>query len=107
MQYDVPMSDPSELPQLLTEMVDVSKEYIKSETIDPIRRLGSVSAKSVAAGALFATGALLLAIAGLRYTSEIAPSSELWQIGIRALFAVGLLLVVGAGARLVKNYRND
>lgn len=83
-------------------MVDVSKEYIKSEAIDPIRRLGSVSAKGAAAGALFATGGFLLAIAGLRYASEIAPSGELWQIGVRALFAVGLLLVVGAGTRLVK-----
>jgi len=96
------MSDPSELPQLVTELVDVSKEYIKAETIAPIRRLGGVSAKSVLAGLLFATGAFLLAIAGLRYTSDVAPSSELWQIGVRAMFAIGLLIVVGAGSRLVK-----
>jgi formate/nitrite transporter FocA (FNT family) len=102
MRYDVPVSDRSELPQLVTEMVDVSKEYIKAEVIAPVRRLGGVSAKSVLAGVLFATGGFLLAIAGLRYAAAVAPDSDLWQIGVRAMFAIGLLIVVAAGSWMVK-----
>ena len=102
MRYDDLVSDSSELPQLVTEMVDVSKEYMKDEVIAPIRSLGRVLSKSVLAGALFAIGGLLLAIAGLRYAATTAPGSYLWQIGVRALFAIGLLAVVAAGWRMVK-----
>ena len=102
MGYDDPVSDPSELPQLVTEMVDVSKEYIKGEVITPVRRLGGVSAKSVLAGVLFATGGFLLSIAGLRYAAAAAPASDLWQIGVRAVFASGLLILVAGGSKMVK-----
>ena len=56
------MSDITELPQLVTEMVEVSKEYLRDETIAPIKRLGAYSAKTVGAGILFALGAFLLAV---------------------------------------------
>jgi hypothetical protein len=95
------VSDITELPQLVTEMVEVSKEYLRDETIAPIKRLGAYSAKTIGAGVLFALGAFLLTVAAKRYISDISPDGELIQMGVRAGFAVVLIGIIGLGAKIV------
>lgn len=93
------MSDPRELPQLVTELVDMSKEYLRQETIEPARRLGKVAGFGLAAGVLFSIGALLLAIAALRLVVDLLPDTELWSV---LGYVIATLLAGGAAALIVQ-----
>ncbi len=87
----------SELPQLAAELVDLSKQYLRQETLEPAKRLGKVAGFSVGAGFLFAIASILLATAGMRLLVDVLPEGELW----RALALFGSALVLGGTAGLV------
>ena len=89
------MTDVSELPQLAGELVDLSKEYLRQETLEPAKRLGKVAGLSVGAGVLVSIGVILLATAGMRYLIEVFPEGGLWTA--LALFASALVSAGIAG----------
>ncbi|NIA24614.1 MAG: hypothetical protein GWP04_03505 [Gammaproteobacteria bacterium] len=81
------MSDVSEIPEQVGELIDLSKQYLREQTIEPAKRLGRVAGMGLAAAALFSIGALLLAIAGTRLLIRVLPDGDLWS-------ALGLLISV-------------
>ena len=89
------MSNLSELPQLTTELVDMSKEYLRQETLEPAKRLGRVAGFSVGAGLLAAIGVILLATAGMRFLIDVFPEGGLWTA--LALFTSALVAAGVAG----------
>jgi hypothetical protein len=89
------MSKVNELPQLAGELVELSKEYLRQETLEPAKRLGKVAGFSVGAGILVALGAILLATAGMRYLIEVFPEGGLWTA--LALFTSALVSAGLAG----------
>ncbi|MGZ8783998.1 MAG: phage holin family protein [Acidimicrobiia bacterium] len=89
------MSNISELPQLAGELLDLSKQYLRQETLEPAKRLGKVAGLSVGAGILVAIGVILLATAGMRYLIEVLPEGGLWPA--LALFSSALVLAGVAG----------
>src|SRR3972149_5685039 len=58
------MSNVNELPQLAAELVELSKEYLRQETLEPAKRLGKVAGLSVGAG--------------MRFRIEVLPEGGLW-----------------------------
>lgn len=89
------MSELSELPQLTSELVDMSKEYLRQETLEPAKRLGKVAGFSVGAGMLMAIGVILLATAGMRFLIDVFPEGGLWEA--LALFTAALVCAGVAG----------
>ena len=89
------MSNMNEIPQMAGELVDLSKEYLLQETLEPAKRLGKVAGLSAGAGLLIAIGVILLATAGMRYLIEIFPEGGLWTA--LALFASALVSAGVAG----------
>lgn len=89
------MSELSELPQLTSELVDMSKEYLRQETLEPAKRLGKVAGFSVGAGMLMAIGVILLATAGMRFLIDVFPEGGLWKA--LALFTSALVCAGVAG----------
>ncbi len=86
-----------EIPQLLSELVEMSKTYLAQETVAPLRRVARFAGFSLLAGLLFAVGWLLLSIAGLRLVLDLLPDSALWSVlgyFIGAVVAVLLALFV-------------
>ncbi len=81
------MSDVSEIPEHVSELLDLSKQYLRQETIEPAKKLGRVAGMGLAAALLFAIGAVLLAIAGTRLLIGVLPDGELWS-------ALGLFISV-------------
>jgi hypothetical protein len=73
------MSDPKELPQLVTELTDLSKQYLIQETVEPAKRLGRVAGMGLAAGALFAFGAIFLGVALALLLVGVLPEGDLWK----------------------------
>ena len=90
------MAGPSELPQLVTEFVDMSKEYLRQETVEPAKRLGRYAGFAIAASFLFAIGGILLSIAGVRGIIDLLPDGPNWEALGYILAALAILIVIGA-----------
>ena len=60
------MARQAEIPQLATELYDLSKDYIEQEVVSPLRHTGRYLGLSLAGGGLLAIGWLLLAVAAVR-----------------------------------------
>jgi len=73
------MASPAELPDLVREFTDMSKEYLRQETVEPAKQLGRYAGFAVAAAFCFAVGALLLSIAGVRLIIDALPDGPNWS----------------------------
>jgi hypothetical protein len=89
------MAGPSELPQLVGEFVDMSKEYLRQETLDPAKRLGRFAGFTIGASLMFAFGGILLAIAGMRGIVYLLPDGPNWEALGYILAALAIGLVIG------------
>lgn len=87
------MADPKELPQLVTELVDMSKEYLRQETIEPAKALGRFAGAGFAAGVVFAVAALFFGLGAYALFGIVLPEGEWWVV-----LARGLTVIVTAGA---------
>ena len=89
------MAGATELPQLVTEFVDLSKEYLRQETVEPAKRLGRFAGFTVAASILFAIGGLLLSVAGMRGIIYLLPEGPNWSALGYVLAALAIAVVIG------------
>jgi len=90
-----PMAGVSELPQLVTEFVDLSKEYLRQETLEPAKRLGRFAGFTIGASFMFAVGSLLLAIAGMRGIIYLLPDGPNWSALGYVVAALAIALIIG------------
>jgi hypothetical protein len=91
------MADPRELPQLFTELLDMSKQYLRQETIEPAKRLGRFAGMGLGAGAVFAVAALFAGLGVYALFGQLLPEGEWWVVLARGLTA----LVTAAFAGLI------
>ncbi len=93
------MPGATELPQMVTEFVDMSKEYLRQETLEPAKRLGKFAGYTIGASIAFAIGGLLLAIAGMRGIIYLLPEGPNWSaLGyILGALALGVVIAVMVG----------
>ncbi len=87
------MAKPSELPELVGEFVDLSKEYLRQETLEPAKELGRYAGFSIGAGFAFALGMRCLSIAGMRWIIELLPEGPNWSALGYVLAALALALI--------------
>ena len=92
------MADPREIPQLTTELVDMSKEYLRQETIEPAKRLGRFAGMGLAAGVVFAFAALFAALGAYALFRAVLPDGDWWIVaarGFTVLFCGAVAGVIG------------
>lgn len=92
------MADPRELPQLVTELVDMSKAYLVQETVEPAKKLGRFAGMGLAAGLVFAIGALFLGFGAYALLKVVLPDGEWWLVlatGLSALFCGACAGLIG------------
>src|SRR5688572_29857885 len=88
------------IPQVATELWELSVAYAKQETVDPLKGLGRVLGYGVGGAILFGLGSVLLLLALLRAlqteTDSTFTGSLSWipylLVAIAALLLVGLLV---------------
>ncbi len=89
------MSPISELPDLVGEFIDMSREYLREGTMEPARRLGRLAGFSAAASLCFVLAAGFLAVAGMRWILRVMPDGIVWRgVGYLAA-ALGLVAATG------------
>jgi len=102
------MAGPAELPELIREFADMSRDYLLQETVEPAKQLGRYAAFSVAAAVAFAAGTLLVGIAGMRLAIRALPEGPNWSsLGYLIATAVLVLLaalLIKAGSREGKGF---
>ncbi len=89
------MAGATELPQMVTEFVDLSKEYLRQETLEPAKRLGRFAGFTIGASIMFAIGAMLLAIAAMRGIIYLLPEGPNWSALGYILGALAIALIIG------------
>ena len=98
------MPNPQEIPQLATELIDMSKEYLRQETIEPAKALGKHAGMGIGGAMVISLGAFFLVLglfAGLRMW---LPTGEWWEVLARFLTA---LASAGAAGIVVWRMQGD
>ncbi len=89
------MAKTSELPEMVGEFIDLSKQYIREQTIEPAKKLGRLAGFSFAGALLMALAAAFLAVAGARVIIEALPDGSIWSGFGYILASLALLLTTG------------
>jgi hypothetical protein len=98
------MAEPQEIPQIATELIDMSRGYLLQETIEPAKRLGKVAAKGVGGAMVLSIGAFLIAWAVYHSLKMVFPVGEWWVVLSRFLTA---LAAAGTAGIIVWRMQSD
>ncbi|MGH3649503.1 MAG: phage holin family protein [Acidimicrobiia bacterium] len=94
------MPDAKEIPNIAGELVEMSREYLRQEILDPANQLGKHAAMGVGGAVAMAIGAVCL-VWGLYYGLQLwLPDGEWWVV-----LARGLSAIVAAGAAGIFGWR--
>ncbi len=88
---------PQEIPELVTELATMSKEYLRQEVVEPAKRLGRFAGFGFAAGVMFSMASLLLTLGLFSLLRRLLPDTPWWSVGARFFTFIG----AGAGAALI------
>jgi hypothetical protein len=86
-----------EIPNVAQELIEMSTQYLKQETIEPAKRLGRHAGMGVGGAVLMALGAFLALLGVYNLMLMVLPQGEWWIVLARGITAV----VAAAGAGLV------
>lgn len=87
------MADPREIPQLTSELIDMSREYLRQETIEPAKQLGKHAGMGFGGAVVLSIGAFFLVLALYNGLVAVLPEGEWWVVLSRVITAV---VVAGA-----------
>jgi hypothetical protein len=98
---------PKSIPQVMTELKDLTVSYAKQETIEPVKGLGRFVAWGVSGSLVLAIGLGMIGLAGLRFmqseTGSMFTGSWSWA---PYLIATAFLAVL-AGASIAAIRRSE
>jgi hypothetical protein len=87
------MADIQEIPQLVRDLIDMSKDYLRQEVIEPIKNLGRHAGMGLGGAILFSLGAFIALLGVYSLLKMVLPESAWYVVLARLLTAV-----VGAAA---------
>jgi hypothetical protein len=89
------MTHPQEIPQIATDLVDLSREYLRQEIVEPAKHLGKEAGLGFGGAIVMAIGAVCLAW-GLYYgLIMVLPEGEWWVVLARGLTAIAAAAAAG------------
>lgn len=89
------MVDFKEIPHLAKDLVDMSKEYLRQETIEPAKALGKHAGMGFGGAILFSVGAFCALLGVYALMKMVLPETDWYEVLARVITAVVGLL--GAG----------
>ena len=75
----------------------MSREYLRQEIVEPVKKLGRVAGFGMGAAVLFSIGAVLLTLGLFSLLRRVLPDTPWWSVGARLFTFIG----AGAGAALI------
>lgn len=89
------MPDPKEIPQIAAELVEMSREYLRQETLEPAKRLGKQAGMGIGGAIVMAIGAVCLAWGAYYGLTMLLPEGEWWIVLARGLTAIAAAAAAG------------
>ncbi|HJQ77092.1 MAG TPA: phage holin family protein [Acidimicrobiia bacterium] len=89
------MPEPHEIPQIASELVEMSREYLRQETLEPAKRLGKQAAMGFGGALALAIGAVCLAWAMYYGLQLLFPEGAWWVVLSRGLTALAAAAAAG------------
>lgn len=89
------MATPNEFAVLVTDLVDVSKQYLRDQTLEPARRLGRLAGFGIGGAVLLAVSFLFFGLAAFALLRAVLPETPWWSVAARGFTTV--LLAGSAG----------
>ncbi len=89
------MPSGQEIPQLVSELATMSRDYLVQETVEPAKRLGRHAGLGVAAGLLLAFAALFAGLGIYALLKLLLPDGEWWLVLARGLTVVASAALAG------------
>lgn len=96
---------PKSIPQVATELWELSKAYAKQETIDPLKGIGRFLGFGIGGSILLGLGSVLLMLAGLRALqtqTDTTFTGNLSWAPYLIVVAAGVLIIALVIWRIVK-----
>ena len=92
----MPDPEPKSLPQVATELWEMTKDYARQETIAPLKDVGRYVGYGLGAALLGSLGVIMLMLAGLRalQTETGSTFTGNWSWAPYAIVLVGALVLV-------------
>lgn len=82
------MADVKELPQLIRDLVDMSRDYLRQEVIAPIKNLGRHAGMGLGGAILFSLGGFLALLGVYSLMKMVLPESAWYVVLARLITAV-------------------
>jgi hypothetical protein len=95
------MAQIQDIPRLVSEFYELSRDYLLQETVEPAKKLGHFAGFSMGAAALWAIALVLLSVAGLRAFYDLLPDSPYWEAAAYVIVAVIVIAFLALVVKLV------
>ena len=82
-----------EIPELVSEFVDMSKEYLRQETVGRAQVLGRRAGFALATALVSAIAVIFLSVAGVRLLIDVMPGEPDHAIWSGAAYLVGAVVL--------------
>jgi len=94
-EHEDAVAKTTELPEMVGEFIDLSKQYVREQTLDPAKKLGRLAGFSFAGAVVLTLAVAFLAIAGARVIIEVLPSGPMWSGLGYIVSSLTLLIMTG------------
>ena len=95
------MAQIQDIPRLVSEFIDLAREYLIQETVEPAKRLGHFAGFSLGATELWSAALALLSVSGLRALYDVLPDNAYWEAAAYLISALVLAAFVALVIKLV------
>jgi hypothetical protein len=89
------MAGIQEIPEITTELLDMSREYLRQETVEPLKRVGKHAGLRLGGAAIISTGSFLTAWAIYYGLVALYPEGD-WYV-VLARVTTGVVAASAAG----------
>jgi hypothetical protein len=89
------MAKLQDIPVLITNFIDLAKEYLLQETVGQAKKLGRFAGFSLGAALLWSLAVILIGIAVMRGFVDVLPDGPYWEaLGYVIAFVVFAIIAV-------------
>lgn len=89
------MADPKQIPQLAAELYELSKEYLRQETVEPAKRLGRHAGLGLGGAFAFGVAAIVGTLGVYELFQLVLPAGDWYNVLARGLTTLAAAAVAG------------
>ncbi|MFN8015059.1 MAG: hypothetical protein U0R17_00420 [Acidimicrobiia bacterium] len=97
------MSNVSDISKMITELIDLIINYVKQQTIMPLKRLGRYLAFGFIGSIFISFGLFMLSVGFLRYLQTLSPFESTYSFAPYLLVIVADAIVVAVFFAIASN----